>query len=176
MPPGYRGPPPRFLIGGSNCYCKSTIAQQYQNRKVGPIRFINADVVAAGLSPEDPALAAVTSARHVLAELERLVASREDFAFESTLSGVGYVTRLKRWKQAGYFIKIVFLKLASPELALARIATRVRQGGHDTPEADVRRRFTRSVENFERVYKPLADEWELYDNSDEAPRHLESWP
>lgn len=175
-PPGYRRQPRCFVIGGSNGSGKSTFAQEYLRREVGPIRFINADVVAAGLSPGDPARAAVASARQVLAELERLVAAREDFAFESTLSGIGYVGRLQRWKAAGYFIKVVFLRLASPDLALKRIAARVRQGGHDIPEADVRRRFVRSVENFDALYKPLADEWELYDNSGPLPTRLESWP
>jgi predicted ABC-type ATPase len=164
------------VIGGSNGSGKSTFAQEYLRKEVGPIRFINADVVAAGLSPGDPALAAVASARHVLAELDRLVAARDDFAFESTLSGLAYVGRLKRWKEAGYFIKVVFLKLASPELALKRIAARVRQGGHDIPEADVLRRFTRSVENFEKLYKPLADAWELYDNTGVEPIRLEVGP
>lgn len=175
-PPAYGDRPRCFVIGGSNGSGKSTFALEYLRKELGPIRFINADVVAAGLSPDAPALAAVASARHVLAELDRLVAAREDFAFESTLSGVAYAGRLKRWKEAGYFIKVVFLKLASPELALKRIAARVRQGGHDIPEADVRRRFSRSAENFEKLYKPLADAWELYDNTGVEPIRLEVGP
>jgi len=77
------------------------------------------------------------------------------------------VSRLKGWKSAGYRIEIAFLRLASAELALRRIAVRVRQGGHDVPVADVRRRFDRGRKNFESIYKSLADAWALYDNSGE---------
>jgi predicted ABC-type ATPase len=109
----------------------------------------------------------------VLRELEQLAAARADFAFESTLSGRSYVERLQRWKRAGYRIEIVFLQLKSPKLALKRIAARVSQGGHDVPKADVLRRLVRGRENFEKLYKPLADSWALYDNSTSAPVLLE---
>lgn len=171
-----RRAPKCFVIAGANGSGKSTFAQEYLRKEVGPMPFINADVVAARLSPGAPALAAIAAGRAVLAELELLVSRREDFAFETTLSGVAYVSRLQRWKAAGYFIKIVLVRLASPELALKRIAERVRQGGHDIPRADVMRRFARSAENFERLYKAVADAWELYDNSGEQPLLQEKWP
>jgi predicted ABC-type ATPase len=165
-----------FVIAGSNGSGKTTFAREYLPREASTARFVNADLIAAGLSPLAPGLAAVASARLVLAELDRLAATREDFAFESTLSGLAYVRRLRRWKQAGYFIKIVFLRIESAELALKRIAARVRQGGHDVPATDVVRRFRRSLRNFEAQYRPLADAWELYDNSGSQPTLLESGP
>lgn len=137
------------------------------------IHFVNADLIASGLSPLRPELAAIPAARMLLGELDRLAAERVDFAFETTLSGLTYVRRLQRWKQAGYRVEIVYLRLRSTQLALRRIAARVRQGGHNVPRADVIRRFSRGWENFQRVYRPLADNWAVYDNSSDEPRILE---
>ena len=109
----------------------------------------------------------------MLMELDRLAKARTDFAFETTLSGRTYLRRIDRWKTAGYRIEIVFLWLPSVQLALQRIAARVRQGGHDVPRADVLRRFDRSWKNFQIVYQPLADAWAVYDNSGETPLLLE---
>jgi predicted ABC-type ATPase len=111
-----------------------------------------------------------------LAELDQLAHAREDFAFETTLSGLVYLSRLKRWKAAGYRIEIIYLRLPSPRLALRRIAARVCQGGHNVPRADVLRRFARGWQNFHRHYRALADYWEVYDNSGPTPRLLEIGP
>ena len=140
------------------------------------IHFVNADLIAGGLSPLRPELAALAAGRIFLGELDRLSKARADFAFETTLSGLVYLARLRRWKAAGYRIQIVYLRLASPRLALRRIAARVKQGGHDVPRADVLRRFTRGWHNFERSYRPLADVWAVYDNSGLTPRLLEQEP
>ena len=114
------------------------------------------------------------SGRLVLTECSRLAKAHKNFAFESTLSGRTYLQFLTQWKAAGYRIEIVFLSLPSVQLALQRIATRVRQGGHDVPRADVIRRFDRSWENFHALYRPLAHAWAIYDNSGPAPQLLES--
>jgi len=121
-------------------------------------------------------MAALAAGRIFLKELDRLAAKRVDFAFESTLSGVAYVSRLKRWKAAGYRLEIVYLKLPSPRLALRRIAERVKQGGHDVPKVDVRRRFQRSWDNFSAIYRPIADVWTVYDNAGDKPKLLERGP
>ena len=104
---------------------------------------MNADLIAAGLSPLDPRLAAVRAGRLVLQEIDRLVADRADFAFETTLSGLGYARRIRAWKRAGYRVEMVYLKLKSSRLAQRRISARVREGGHDVPPSDVIRRFGR---------------------------------
>jgi predicted ABC-type ATPase len=137
------------------------------------IHFVNADLIATGLSPLRPELVARRAGRLVLAELSRLVKERQDFAFESTLSGRTYVRLLSRWKEKGYQIEIVFLKLASVDIALQRIAARVRQGGHDVPRGDVIRRFDRSWNNFLTLYRPIAHSWAVYDNSRDVARLLE---
>ena len=92
------------------------------------------------------------------------------------MSGLAYVERIKRWKAQGYCIKLVYLRLATPELALKRIAARVKEGGHDVPAADVRRRFVRSWRNFERLYRPLCDACWLYDANIMPPTLLEEYP
>ena len=140
------------------------------------VHFVNADLIASGLSPLRPELAALAAGRLFLKELDRLAKARLDFAFESTLSGLVYLSRLKRWKAAGYRIEIVYLRLPSARLALRRIAARVKQGGHNVPRADVLRRFNRSWNNFEKFYRLLANAWSVYDNSGRNPRILERGP
>ena len=137
---------------------------------------MNADLIASGLAPLKPELASLRAGRLFLKELDRLAGLQISFAFESTLSGTNYLSRLRRWKAAGYRIEIVFLKVRSPQLVLRRIAARVRQGGHDVPKADVLRRFRRGWANFETVYRPVADAWTVYDNSGSTPLLLERGP
>lgn len=165
-----------MLIGGPNGAGKTTFARRYLPEDAGVIHFVNADLIASGLSPLKPQLAAIAAARMVLREIDRLAAEQTDFAFETTFSGLTYVRRLQAWKQAGYRIEMVYLRLRSALLALRRIAARVRQGGHDVPRADVVRRFSRGWDNFQQIYRPLADSWAVYDNSGPAPRLLEKSP
>ncbi len=137
-----------LLIAGPNGAGKTTFAREYLPSDARVINFVNADLIAAGLSPIDPKLAAVASGRVVLQEIDRLVRSGVDFAWESTLSGVTHLRRIRQMKEVGYHIEIVYLRIASPQLSLRRIAGRVRQGGHDVEKAAVLRRFSRSWENF----------------------------
>jgi predicted ABC-type ATPase len=157
-----------LIIAGPNGAGKTTFARTFLPRE-DVRRFINADLLAAGLSPLEPAAARLAAGRLFLSELDRLAAARENFAFESTLSGLGYLPRLRRWKRAGYQIEIIYLKLADVRLALERVAARVRTGGHDVPEMDVRRRFVRSWTNFEMRYKLLADYVQVLDLSGASP-------
>jgi predicted ABC-type ATPase len=129
--------------------------------------------ICATLKPE---LAAVAAARLVLEELDRLTGLHADFAWESTLAGLTYAKRIQEMKHLGYHVEIIYLQLASPKLALRRIAGRVRQGGHNVKKADVLRRFSRSWLNFQTTYRPLADAWTVYDNSTRPPTLVESGP
>jgi len=153
------------IIAGPNGAGKTTFAREFLEREAGIVYFVNADLLAAGLSPLKPELAALAAGKLVLKELDRLAAARADFAFESTLSGQTYLTRLKRWKAEGYRIEMIFLRLRSVRLALRRIADRVKQGGHPVPRADVERRYVRGWDNFLNHYRPLANTWAVYDNS-----------
>ena len=105
------------------------------------------------------------ASRVMLQQLALHSAAHVSFSFETTLSGRGYLRQIDRWQAAGYKVKLVFLQLASPEEAIARVAQRVRQGGHDIPEDVIRRRFFAGRTNFERWYRPRVDSWALYDNS-----------
>ena len=169
-----RKPQPQcIVIAGPNGAGKTTFARQYLPINVGVLHFVNADLIAGGLSPLEPKLAAIAAGRMVLREIDRLAKARADFGFETTLSGLTYVRRLASWRKAGYRIEIVYLRLRSPQLALRRIAARVRQGGHNVPRVDVVRRFSRGWRNFQETYRPLADSWTVYDNSGKAPLLLE---
>src|SRR4051794_1740406 len=125
-----------IVIAGPNGAGKTTFARRYLPEDADVVHFVNADLIASGLSPLRPELAAIPAARMLLGELDRLAAARVDFSFETTLSGLAYVRRLQSWKQAGYRVEIVYLRLRSTQLALRRIAARVRQGGHNVPRAD----------------------------------------
>lgn len=165
-----------IIIAGPNGAGKTTFAREFLLHDVGIVHFVNADLIASGLSPLRPELAAIAAGRLFLVELNRLASRRADFAFETTLSGLGYLKHLRRWKTVGYNIQIIFLYLSSPRLALRRIAARVKQGGHNVPRADVMRRFARGWQNFQTAYRPLADTWAVYDNSGPTPRLLEAGP
>ena len=162
-----------IIIAGPNGAGKTTFAREFLPKDAGVIHFVNADLLAAGLSPLKPDLATLSAGRLFLGELDRLARSRQDFAFESTLSGLTYLSRIKRWKAAGYRIEIAFLRVSSVPLLLRRITARVKQGGHHVPRTNILRRFVRGWENFEAAYKPLADAWEVYDNSGDSPILLE---
>jgi predicted ABC-type ATPase len=170
-------PQPRcIVIAGPNGAGKTTFARDFLTTEADVVNFINADLIATGLSPLKPDQAAVAAGRVFIGEIDRLARARESFAFESTLAGVGYATRLRRMNRDGYAVEIVYLKISSPQLALRRIAARVKQGGHNVPRADVLRRFDRSWKNFRDLYRPLADKWSVYDNSGAKPKLLERGP
>jgi predicted ABC-type ATPase len=171
-----RSAPRCIIIAGPNGAGKTTFAREFLAKEAGVVHFVNPDLIASGLSPLRPELAALAAGRLFLRELDRFARSEDDFAFESTLSGLTYISRLKRWTAAGYRIEIIYLRVSSPRIALRRIAARVRQGGHNVPRRDVLRRFTRSWNNFANHYRLLADVWSVYDNSGASPRLLEQGP
>lgn len=162
------------IIAGPNGAGKTTFAREYLPREAGCPDFINVDLIAAGLSPFAPARAALQAGRVMLQEIRRRVRAGESFAFETTLAGRQYARWIPRWQAAGYHVKLVFLQLPTVALALARVAARVAQGGHDVPAATVRRRFTAGWRHFETLYRPRVDSWIVYDTSGAQPRPLAS--
>lgn len=161
------------IIGGPNGAGKTTFAQEFLPQEAGCPEFVNADLIAAGLSPFKPEAAAFRAGRLMLEEIARHAAAGRNFAFESTLSGLTYVRMIAAWRTSGYTIKLVFLSLPSPEDAIARVAMRVRQGGHDVPVETIRRRFSAGLRNFTEVYRHQVDYWQWFDNSGVAPLLLE---
>lgn len=158
-----------IIIAGPNGAGKTTFAREFLPNEANCPVFVNADLIAAGLAPFAPETATVHAGRVMLLELARHFAARQSFAFETTLAGRAYLRHIHAWQTAGYRVKLIFLKLDSVEEAIARVAQRVRQGGHDIPAATIRRRFAAGQENFERLYAPQVDAWALYNSSGSQP-------
>ena len=157
--------PQLVLIGGPNGAGKSTAAPQLLRDTLDVTEFVNADTIASGLSGFHPESAALQAGRVMLARLRDLGSRRADFAFESTLASRSFAPWIRRLKQTGYVFHLTFLWLPDPDVAVARVATRVRDGGHDVPEATIRRRYYSGLCNFFRLYRPIADHWRFYDNT-----------
>lgn len=162
-----------LIIAGPNGVGKTTFAEDFLPNEADCPIFVNADLIAAGLAPFDPERAAIKAGRLMLEEIFDHVRKGESFAFETTLSGRGYARHIPVWRKQGFTVKLFFLRLTSPELAIARVAQRVKAGGHNVPEATIRRRFTAGLHNLEKIYKPIVDEWALYDNSFATPTLIE---
>ena len=128
---------------------------------------------AAGLSPFAPEVAAIKAGRVMLEEIADCVRRKESFAFETTLSGLGYLTHIQQWRTQGFLVSLYFLALPNVEMAIARVAERVRQGGHNIPEPVIRRRFIAGLRNFEQHYKAEVDDWTKFNNAGERPVLLE---
>jgi predicted ABC-type ATPase len=158
-----------YIVAGPNGAGKTTFAREFLPNYADCRNFINADLIAQGISPFSPESAAYRAGKLVLKEIDRFARRRDDFGFETTLSGRSYLRLLRELKDAGYQVSIFFLWLPTAELALSRIRQRVLVGGHDVPELDVRRRVDRSIKNFLTNYRHLADEWILFDNLSVPP-------
>jgi predicted ABC-type ATPase len=157
--------PLAVVLAGPNVAGKSTIAAHVLKGALAVEEFVNADTIAQGLSAYHPESAAVTAGRVMLDRLCFLARERHDFAFETTLAGRGHARWLQDLRAARYRTHLIFLALPAADLAVARVAERVRHGGHDVPETVVRRRFVAGVRNFFDLYRAIVDGWHMYDNS-----------
>ena len=161
-----------IIIAGPHGAGKTAFARVFLPEEAACTRFINADLIAAGLSPFVPRNALTRASRIMLEEIHASAGRGESFAFETTLSGLGYVHLIWKWQKMGYRVYLYFLSLISADMAAARVAERVRQGGHDIPEDIIRRHYAAGLRNFEAFYRKSADAWVMYDNSAERPRFL----
>ena len=162
-----------IIIAGPNGAGKTTFARDFLPSEAHTLRFINADLIAAGLAPFNPESAAFKAGRLMLQEIDECVAADHDFAFETTLSGFSYLRKIKLWQKLGYQVKLWFLSLSSGDLAVSRVAQRVMQGGHNIPDDVIRRRFKAGLKNFNQHYRYAVDSWMLYDNSGMTPKLLD---
>jgi predicted ABC-type ATPase len=158
-----------LIIAGRNGAGKTTFAREFLPREADCPTFVNADLIADGLSPFDPDRAAIRAGRPMLRLIAEHAKKGESFAFETTLAGRNYARSIPRWRAAGYRVTLFFLSLPTSDMAVSRVAERVRQGGHGIPEHVIRRRFAAGQENFETLYKPIVDAWILYDNAGQEP-------
>lgn len=158
-----------IIIAGPNGAGKTTFAKIVLPKLMDSPTFINADLIAAGLSPFNPHLAAIKAGKLMLREIHEHVSKGLSFTFETTLSGIGYSRMIPQWRSSGYRVILYYLSLPTVEMAIARVAARVTQGGHDIPEEVIRRRFEAGLKNFFEIYKQIVDEWYLLDNTNDVP-------
>jgi predicted ABC-type ATPase len=158
-----------YIIAGPNGAGKTTFARCFLPTDAGCTTFINADLIAAGLSPFRPEAAALHAMRLMVDAMHDCVARRMDFAIETTLAGRAYLSLIRSWQRQGFLVKLIFLMLPSADEAVARVRQRVSLGGHDVPEEVIRRRFEQGWINFQTLYRPLVNAWVVFDSSGSVP-------
>ncbi len=161
--------PSVVILAGPNGAGKSTAAPALLQGALAVDEFVNADVIARGLSAFEPDRVAIAAGRIMLARLDELAAQRVDFAFETTLATRSFAPWLRGLTLSGYDVHLFFLWLSSADLAVARVADRVRAGGHHVPDAVVRRRYSAGIRHFFRLYQGLAATWAVYNASGAPP-------
>ena len=166
--------PTVVVIGGPNGAGKSTAAPFLLKGALGVLEFVNADQIAVGLAAYAPETVAFEAGRIMLRRLHELARAGKSFAFESTLSSRTFALFLAKCKAKGYKVTLFYLTLPSSDLAVQRVALRVKQGGHHIPTAQVHRRFQRSVHNLFELYLPVADSWSVLDNASGVLRTIAS--
>lgn len=162
------------IVAGPNGSGKTTFAEAYFKLRNGSSRFINPDIIAAGLSFGNESQAAFHAGRVLLATVEECVQAQLSFSFESTLSGKTWLPILRKAKSQGYQFVIYFLYLKDSNMNLERIKKRVEQGGHSVSSVDVRRRHPRCFHNFWDLYRPICSDWFVLDNSGTSPKQVHS--
>jgi predicted ABC-type ATPase len=161
-----------IVVAGANGAGKSTSAPHLLRDTLTVTEFVNADAIAGGLSAFRPEAVAVAAGRIMLDRMRQLAAAGENFAFETTLASRSFAPWLSKLRRDGYHVHVLFLWLRSADLAVSRVTERVRLGGHDVPEAVIRRRYEKGLRNFFALYMPLADGWQFFDNSSVTQRRL----
>ncbi len=172
--------PTVVILAGPNGAGKSTAAPELLHDELSVEEFVNADVIARGLSAFNPDSAAIAAGRVMLTRVRELAEQRVSFAFETTLASRSFAPWLRDLRASGYAVHLFFLWLSSADLAVQRVAQRVATGGHNVPEDTVRRRYRAGVRNFFDLYQPIVSSWALFDASGPDPRmvaeSLESQP
>lgn len=160
-----RDTPIVVVLGGPNGAGKSTAAPRLLKGALGVVEFLNADLIARGLSPFDPDSAALAASEVMLRRMDDLADKGISFGLETTLAARSLAPRLRKLLTLGYEFHLVFLYLPSADLAVARVADRVRLGGHSVPETTIRRRYRNGLRNFFDLYRPITTSWQMFDNS-----------
>ncbi|GAB3820927.1 zeta toxin family protein [Pontibacter rugosus] len=163
--------PNLYIISGCNGAGKTTASFTVLPEMLGCREFVNADEIARGLSPFQPEKVAVEAGRIMLQRIDELLRKKEDFAIETTLATRSYAQTIKKARESGYNVTLVYFWLASPELAIQRVKNRVAEGGHNIPEDVIRRRYKKGVKNLFELFIPICDYWIVIDNS-QTPYNL----
>ncbi len=161
-----------IIIAGPNGAGKTTFANEFLPREGCTVNFLNADLIAQGLSPFAPERVAIQASKILLARMDECCRRGESFGLESTLSGRLHLMRIPEWQRDGYRVTLHFLQLASVELAVERVRLRVSQGGHSIPEEVIRRRYERGLANLP-LYQRVVDEWSIWNTSHGKPELID---
>jgi len=154
-----------YIIAGCNGAGKTTASFTVLPEMLDCDEFINADEIARGISPLNPEKAAIEAGRYMLSKIDKLIATKKDFAFETTLATKSYTKTIQKAKAQGYQVTLVYFWLASAELAIERVLTRVLEGGHNIPKPVIIRRYYSGVKNLFNLYLHICDYWMIFDNS-----------
>lgn len=156
--------PNLYIIAGCNGAGKTTASLSILPEILNCREFVNADNIAAGLSPFDPDGVAMEAGRIMLQRIGQLLAEKADFAFETTLAAKSYVPMINDARQAGYEATLLFFWLSSPAVAKERVLKRVQAGGHSIPAYTIERRFFAGLYNLLHLYIPICDNWLIINN------------
>ena len=162
-----------IIIAGPKGAGKTTFARDFLPAEAQTLRFINADLIAAGFAPFNPKSASFKAGRLMLEEIDECVDAGHSFAFETTLSGMVYLKKIPVWQALGFQVKLWFLSLPNEDIAVSRVARRVLQGGHNIPEDVIRRRFKAGLANFHERYSKSVDSWALFDSYQRPPKLID---
>lgn len=161
--------PNLYIISGPNGAGKTTASYNLLPQVLHCPNFVNADEIARGLSPFAPEAVSIQAGRIMLQRIEELLPQRVDFAIETTLATRSYVRLVRRAQALGYKVHLIFFFLENEEQAIARVAQRVSNGGHNIPEEDIRRRFKRGIYNLLNLYIPICDNTRIFNNEHGDP-------
>ncbi len=161
-----------IVIAGPNGAGKTTFAREFLPKEAATVDFINADLIASGLSPFAPESAAIEASKLMLVRIEECCRREKSFGLESTISGKAYLRLIPKWQRQGYFVVLHFLRLPSVELAINRVALRVRHGGHHIPDDVVKRRYERGLMHLQ-DYQNAVDDWKIWDTSHGEPELID---
>jgi len=161
--------PNLYIISGCNGAGKTTASYTILPEILNCREFVNADNIAAGLSPFNPESVALEAGRTMLLRIGELMADHADFAIETTLATRSYVSLIKRAHLNGYRVSLLYFWLSSPDVAVERVAKRVANGGHHIPSDAIERRYYRGIYNLYNLYMSVCDEWTVVDNTDVSP-------
>lgn len=169
--------PTVLIIAGPNGAGKTTLANVLLADRAEPFEFVNADEIARRIGGRGERRSShLLAGREMLRLLDTLTVQRRDIALETTLATLSYARRIQAWRETGYRVELVYLQLANVDHSLERVRRRVEMGGHDIPEVDIRRRFPKSLEYLESIYKPIVDAWQVWRSGEAGLSLLEYGP
>jgi predicted ABC-type ATPase len=167
--------PTLIIIAGPNGAGKTTFAREYLSEDDRQFEFVNADEIAQSRKSRDTLVSDIEAARIMLGRIGELVEAGADFVVETTLANLGYAHKILVWRKRGYLVSLAYLRLDSADESVARVRKRVAAGGHGIPEHTIRRRFGKSANYFETIYRPIVDEWYIWASREGSFALVGSW-